>query len=109
MKFAIASSGLETSSLVDKKFGRCHYFAIYDAENQELAFINNKFKDSLEGAGPAAAKFLCEEGVERIVAYEAGNKLKNICDTLAISIIILDNSKEFTIKDVINIINKNNI
>ena len=50
MKIAITSSGNTLKSNLDKRFGRCSFFAIYDTETKDVEFISNPNKEAEEGA-----------------------------------------------------------
>ncbi len=86
MKIAIASEGNSLNSKMDSRFGRCAYFAIYDTETKSTDFLSNPGKDASGGAGSAAARFIAENGVEKIVASEIGNKAMPALEKLNIEI-----------------------
>ncbi|MEN6569626.1 MAG: NifB/NifX family molybdenum-iron cluster-binding protein [Rikenellaceae bacterium] len=98
MKIAITSEGNSLNSLIDPRFGRCAFFAIYDTDTQNTEFIPNPAKESSEGAGPAAAQFIASKGVKKIVAGEFGSKIKSLLDNLQIEM-LNDNGK--TISEII--------
>lgn len=98
MKIAITSEGNSLNSLIDPRFGRCAFFAIYDTDTQNTEFIPNPAKESAEGAGPAAAQFIASKGVKKIVAGEFGSKIKSLLDNLQIEM-LNDNGK--TISEII--------
>ena len=41
MKIAITSEGNTLSSLIDSRFGRCAFFAIFDTDIQDTEFFPN--------------------------------------------------------------------
>jgi predicted Fe-Mo cluster-binding NifX family protein len=98
MKIAITSEGNSLNSLIDPRFGRCAFFAIYDTDTQNTEFIPNPAKESSEGAGPAAVQFIASKGVKKIVAGEFGSKIKSLLDNLQIEM-LNDNGK--TISEII--------
>lgn len=98
MKIAITSEGNSLNSLIDHRFGRCAFFAIYDTDTQNTEFIPNPAKESSEGAGPAAVQFIASKGVKKIVAGEFGSKIKSLLDNLQIEM-LNDNGK--TISEII--------
>lgn len=98
MNVAITSEGNTLNSIVDPRFGRCAYFAIYDTETKETEFILNPAKDSNEGAGPAAVKFVASKGVKKIIAGEFGGKIKTLLDSLNI---VMQNEHGKTILEII--------
>ncbi|NCC99779.1 MAG: dinitrogenase iron-molybdenum cofactor biosynthesis protein [Bacteroidia bacterium] len=98
MKIAITSEGNSLNSLIDPRFGRCSFFAIYDTDTKNTEFILNPVKESLEGAGPAAVQFIASKEVKKIVAGEFGGKIKSLLDNLKIDM-LKDNGK--TISEII--------
>lgn len=99
MKIAITSQGNALSDLLDPRFGRCSYFAIYDTDIKQTSFIINPAKESSEGAGPAAVQFIAEQGVTKIIAGEFGNKIKSLLDSLNIE---MKSEGEKTIREIIS-------
>ncbi|MDD4438703.1 MAG: NifB/NifX family molybdenum-iron cluster-binding protein [Dysgonamonadaceae bacterium] len=87
MKIAIPSEGNTLDAQIDSRFGRCAFFAIYDTDTRKTDFFPNSAKDSSEGAGPAAVKFIASKGVKTIVAAEFGGKVKPLLDKLQIEMI----------------------
>ena len=93
MKVAIAARGDRAESLIDQRFGRCAYFAIYDTEADRLAFVPNTAKDASEGAGPAAVALIAKEGVGKIISGEFGFKIKSMLNDLKIQMVIIKDDK----------------
>jgi len=85
MKIAISSEGNTLSSLIDSRFGRCDFFAIFDTETQDTIFF--PAKESSEGAGPAAVQFIASKGVKKIVSGGFGGKIKSLLDNLQIDML----------------------
>lgn len=72
MKIAISATGQTKESLLDRRFGRCDYFLIYDTEKKAWEAIANAGVSSGGGAGIAAASQLIEEHVEAIITGKLG-------------------------------------
>jgi len=102
MKVAITSQGNEPNSLVDARFGRCSYFAIYDIEDKSLKFIENPNKEVEEGAGPASVSFVANQGVSKIVSGEFGFKIKSLLNDLKIQMVIMKQEK--TIQEIVKLL-----
>ncbi len=98
MRIAITSENKSLDSQIDSRFGRCAYFAIYDTEKKTTEFYPNTAKDSAEGAGPAAVKFVASKGVKKVVAPEIGRKAEALLNQLGIAI---TNEKDKTIAEII--------
>ncbi len=93
MKVAITSRGNTTESLIDERFGRCAYFALYDTCTREVEFMENSAKDAPEGAGPAAVAIVAGRGAEKIISGEFGFKIKSMLEELKIQMVIVKEEK----------------
>ncbi len=72
MKIAISAEGQNKESLLDRRFGRCDYFLIYDTETGDFKTIGNNGVSSGGGAGIAAASQVIEENVSVIITGNLG-------------------------------------
>ena len=103
MKVAITSSGNTLKSTLDKRFGRCSFFAIYDTLTEEVEFIPNPNKDAEEGAGPASVQLVASVPAEKIVSGEFGFKIKSLLVELRIQMIVVKDADK-TIEDIIELL-----
>lgn len=104
MKVAITSTGNSLDSKIDKRFGLCSFFVIYDTETKSVEFIPNPNKDAEEGAGPASVQLVATRKADKIVSGEFGMKIKPLLDSLKIQMIVLK-EPERTISDIIDYLN----
>jgi len=104
MKIAIASNGNTLESNLDKSFGRCSYFIIYDKESKAVEYIPNPNKDMEENAGPASVELVASKSVSKIISYEFGMKIKPLLDSLKIQMIVLKDPEK-TIREMIEMLN----
>ena len=107
MKVAITSSGNTLKSKLDRRFGRCSYFAIYDTETKQVDFIENSNKEVEEGAGPAAVQLVASIPVEKIVSGEFGFKIKSLLVELKIQMIAVKDIA-VTVEDIVLRLKNNN-
>jgi len=105
MKVAITSTGNGPDNMIDSRFGRCSYFAIYDTESNSTEYIPNPNKESIEGAGPAAVEFVASRGVKKVISGEFGSKVKPIFDQLRIQLVVFNDSEK-SISDIISLLNQ---
>lgn len=84
MKVAITSNDNHVESIIDPRFGRCTFFAIYDTESHAVEFLNNPAKESSEGAGPAAVQFIAKQKVNKVISGDFGMRIKSLFDSLHI-------------------------
>ena len=103
MKVAITSSGDSFESTIDKRFGRCAYFVIFDTESKASEFIPNPHINASEGAGPASVQLLAEKKVEKIISGEFGLKIKSLLDSLKIQMIIIKEPK--SVREITEMLN----
>lgn len=61
MRIAFTTKGTDWNSEMDPRFGRTEYFLIYDENNDELTYIDNRDSaNDAHGAGPKTAQRLFE-------------------------------------------------
>ncbi|MFA9466560.1 MAG: NifB/NifX family molybdenum-iron cluster-binding protein [Velocimicrobium sp.] len=72
MKIAVSTTGQSKESQLDRRFGRCEYFLIYDTETQEYKAVRNNGVSSQGGAGIAAASQVIDENVSVIITGNLG-------------------------------------
>lgn len=104
MKIAITSTGDNSKSILDSRFGRCSWFAIYDKETGSMEYIKNPNKEAMEGAGPASVQFLASRGVEKVVSGEFGFKVKALFDSLGVTMITIKEENK-TVGDIVALLN----
>jgi predicted Fe-Mo cluster-binding NifX family protein len=104
MKIAITSSGNSMESLLDRRFGRCAYFFIYDQHDGSMEIIPNPNKDREEFAGPASVQLVASKNVQKIISGEFGLKIKSLLDSQKIQMIVIQD-KEISINQIINMLN----
>ncbi|NLP46413.1 MAG: diguanylate cyclase [Epulopiscium sp.] len=72
MKIAISTTGKNSDSVLDMRFGRCEYFQIYDTKAGKIIILENKGRLSSGGAGIAASNQLIDEKVDVIITGNLG-------------------------------------
>jgi len=103
MRVAITSSGNSLDSSIDRRFGRCAFFVIYDTESKSVEFIPNPNKEVEQGAGPASVQIIASRNVNKVVSGEFGMKIKPLLDKLNIQMIALDKADK-SIQDIIEML-----
>ncbi len=104
MKVAITSTGNSPDATIDKRFGRCSFFVIYDTQTHSTEFIPNPNKDNIEGAGRASAELISAKGAKKVVSGEFGAKVKSFFDSLQIQLIVLSDTDK-KISEIIELLN----
>lgn len=104
MKVAIASTENNYESFINKHFGHCAYFVIYDTDSKATEFIANPNKDLDENAGTASVQLIASKNVTKIISGEFGMKIKPLLDSLKIQMIVVKN-QNLKIKDIIEMLN----
>lgn len=103
MKVAITSEGDSLGAKMDRRFGRCAFFVIYDTETRDHEIIPNPNLNRVEGAGPASVQLVAGKGVKKVVSGEFGAKIKSLFDQLQIQLITLERDDK-TVQQIIAIL-----
>jgi len=74
MKVAVSTNGIDLSSQVAERFGRCNTFLIVDTETMEFEVVPNTAVRSAHGAGIAAAQLVASKGAKAILTGNLGPK-----------------------------------
>ena len=72
MKIAVTSTGNTIDSPIDPRFGRCQFFIFVDQETMEFEAAENEAVMASGGAGPQAAQFVANKGVEAVLTGNVG-------------------------------------
>lgn len=72
MKIAVSTTGQSKESQLDRRFGRCEYFLIYDTETGDYKAVLNNGVSSGGGAGIAAASQVIDENISVIITGNLG-------------------------------------
>lgn len=94
MKVAITSTGNTLDALLDKRFGRCRYFVIYDTESKDVQFVSNPNIETEQGAGPASVQLVASYNAGKIISGEFGFKIKSLLDSLKIQMIVVKDTEK---------------
>lgn len=72
MTIAVSATGQDEDFMLDRRFGRCDYFQIYDTGTKKYHTIKNLGVESGGGAGIAAASQLIDENADVIITGNLG-------------------------------------
>lgn len=72
MKIVVSATGKNKESILDRRFGRCEYFQIFDTETNEIKVLENSGASSSGGAGIAAANQVIDEGAAVVITGSLG-------------------------------------
>lgn len=86
MKLCISSTSNDKSALVDKRFGRCSYFAIYDTNTNAFSFIKNSAVNEAQGAGLSASQNIIDEKVDVVITGNVGPNAMKILNAADVTI-----------------------
>ncbi len=86
MIIAVSSSGKDSNSLLDPRFGRCRCFGFYDTERDAWDFKPNPGALEGSGAGVRAAQFLIEQNAEVLLTGDVGPNASRILNSSGIEI-----------------------
>ena len=75
MKIAVAADNKTAKASVSNMAAKCPYYHIFNNKGKLIEVIDNPYMDASRGAGPLAAKFLVQRGIDIIVAESFGSKM----------------------------------
>ena len=75
MKIAVAASSKSTKASVSNIAAKCPYYHIFNNKGELIEVIDNPYRDASRSAGPSAANFLVQKGIDIIVAESFGSKM----------------------------------
>jgi len=86
MKIAVQTSDKIN---VDENFGRAGYYAIYETDKEEIAFLSNENAEAAHGVGIQSAALLSRNGIDWVVTYRVGPKAKDTLEQTGIKVFLL--------------------
>ena len=72
MKIAITSTGAKLEDKVDPRFGRCHYFILFDTEINKFEAVENTGAQGMGGVGIQSGQMMADKGVETVLTGSCG-------------------------------------
>jgi predicted Fe-Mo cluster-binding NifX family protein len=72
MKIAITSMGAKLEDKVDPRFGRCHYFILFDTETNKFEAVENTGAQGMGGVGIKSGQIMADKGVETVLTGSCG-------------------------------------
>ena len=72
MKIAITSMGEKLEDKVDLRFGRCHYFILFDTDTNKFEAVENTGAQGMEGVGILSGQIMADKGVETVLTGSCG-------------------------------------
>ena len=72
MKIVVSATGVSKESMLDKRFGRCEYFIIFDTETDSYEAVSNSGVNASGGAGIKAANQIIEAKADVLITGNLG-------------------------------------
>jgi predicted Fe-Mo cluster-binding NifX family protein len=107
MKIFVNANEESLNSIIDRSFGRCNYFLIYETEDDSYHFVKNPHQDSQESVGAAVAKSAIEFDVNTVLAVNPGPRAFNLLKNENIDIFRVN--EDMTLKGAISAFSKNEL
>jgi predicted Fe-Mo cluster-binding NifX family protein len=76
MKIAIAVVTADAEAQIDERGARAAYYLIVDSDSGRSEIVANPAAQAERAAGPAAAAFLIDSGVNKVIAGDFGPKFR---------------------------------
>jgi len=94
MKIAITTSGNNTESAVDSRFGRAEKFLIYETVSKTFSILdNNQNLNAAQGAGIQAAQNIIKTGAQVLITGHCGPKAFKVLNQAGVKIYTTDAPK----------------
>lgn len=87
-KILITSTGETLSSTFDKRFGRAAWFCIFNRENGQISFLENKYKEESIDSGIKVITAIKNMGINQIISGDFGRNVSKELNKLNIQMII---------------------
>jgi predicted Fe-Mo cluster-binding NifX family protein len=87
MKIAITSMGGKLEDKVDPRFGRCHYFILFDTETNKFEAVENTGAQGMGGVGILSGQLMADKGVEVVLTGSCGPNAFQTLQTAGIKVI----------------------
>ena len=85
---------------MDRRFGRCNYFILFDDKNEQIKSIINSAASAASDAGPIAVKELTKHNIKVVITGSVGEIAKESLQTAGIEIITI---KTFSVQEAIDL------
>ena len=72
MKIAITSIGAKLEDKVDPRFGRCHYFILFDTDTNKFEAMENTGAQGMGGVGIQSGQIMADKGVKTVLTGSCG-------------------------------------
>jgi predicted Fe-Mo cluster-binding NifX family protein len=86
MKLIVPIESKSLDAPVCPSFGRTPLFVLFDTENGNHVFLDNKAASSQGGAGIKAAQMLVDSGAAALIAYRCGENAAEVLNAASIKI-----------------------
>ncbi|HNV50908.1 MAG: NifB/NifX family molybdenum-iron cluster-binding protein [Bacteroidales bacterium] len=99
MKIAIAATDNHIDAFVDRHFGRCEWYCIFDTQTNNYEFIPNTAFNLTKGAGYKAIDLLFGKSINVVIAGRFGSRAIETLRAKDIQMIIPEN--QITINEIL--------
>ena len=107
MKTAIAAQNSSSETLIDKHFGKCSHFHIYDDIIHTTELINNPSQGIKGCKGDIVVDELIAKNVKRVIAGDFGTKVQQLLNKNKIQMIIHPDTR-ISVSELIELLNHKN-
>ena len=85
MKIAVAAGSKSAKASVSNIAAKCPYYLIFNNKGELIEVIDNPYRDASRNAGPLAANFIAQRGIDIIVAESFGSKMVNTLENKGVT------------------------
>jgi len=87
MIICLPADGNNENANVSSSFGRCPYYAFYDAESDRFEIVSNPATKAMSGAGIQAAQFIVNKGANVVLTVNMGPNSGEVLQEAGVKII----------------------
>ncbi|MEI6883293.1 MAG: NifB/NifX family molybdenum-iron cluster-binding protein [Bacteroidota bacterium] len=107
MKTAISAQNSNSEALIDKHFGKCSHFHIYDDVNLTIEVLENPATGISGCKGDVIVSRLINKEVKCVVAGDFGTKVQQLLNQNQIQMIIHPDTR-VSVSEIIELLNHKN-
>ena len=107
MKTAIAAQNSSSETLIDKHFGKCSHFHIYDDISRTTEVMDNPAQWIKGCKGDVIVDELIAKNVKRVIAGDFGTKVQQLLNQNQIQMIIHPDIR-ISVSEIIELLNLKN-
>ncbi|MFA9391812.1 MAG: NifB/NifX family molybdenum-iron cluster-binding protein [Prolixibacteraceae bacterium] len=100
MKTVISTHEKSLNSSMDKRFGRAHFFCIFDDSTNQTSFEDNPYFEAEGGAGSKTSELMIQWGIKKVISGHFGPKAKSVLEKFDIQMVEIE--EDISVETLLN-------